>query len=66
MALDRAGGGTVDSYTRQPAARMAKVCRPGTLTEFIDATPIARRGAVRRGSGADTAAARSSGFGNER
>ena len=59
MAIERAGGGTVDSYTRQPAERMMKVCSPGSMKEFRDDTPIPRRGVVKRGSRADTKAARS-------
>ena len=61
MALDAAGGGTVDSYTRQSAERMTKVCRPGAMKEFYDRTPLPRRGSVKRGSRADTPAARASG-----
>ena len=59
MALGRVEGGKVESYTRQPAERMLRICKPGDVREFRDDTPIPRRGIVKRGSKADTAAARS-------
>ena len=62
-ALAHAGGGTTDSYTRRSAEWMGKLYRePGRVKTIIDATPNSRRGAVKRGSRADTAAERSVGL----
>lgn len=59
-AVGHAGGGKTHSYTRRPAEWMGKLYRDvGLVKTVIDANHKPRRGDVRRGSRADTKAARS-------